>query len=109
MRSIETRTYTNAILTVIAVLLAINAFGPALRVTTDAEAQRPRLSQANEEKQNLTSNAGGDEAVASATRELAAATLEIATAIREQATAQAEAQEAIGKAIAKLASTAPAP
>lgn len=104
MQTIQSRVYTNVILTVIALLLAANILAPLMK-PTQAVAQRERPSLIPPENTDATDRIGasaGDSLVAGATKDLASATREIADAIRESA----KSNEKIGQAISKLA-TAP--
>ncbi|GEM_PF-5271316 len=94
MQTIQSRAYTNVILTVIALLLAVLAIGPYVQVNTPAWAQiepsRPRNIQ--------QTAASGDEIVGRATESVARATQDIAQAIREAA----KSQQAIADALLAL-------
>lgn len=107
MKTIETRVYTNVILTVIALLLAAIALRPVLDVATTAYAQRERgfeteTTAASDESYGETSVLY---AQANALKEVAASIREMAKAMEatsEHAAASAEAQQAIAEAIRSL-------
>jgi len=102
MQTIKSRVYTNAILSAIAILLAVIAFRPFINVATEAYARDDRMDAERNSQQQLRL---GDESaqtalLAEAQNRIASATSEVAAATRESA----EAQREIAKAIAKLGS-----
>lgn len=108
MKTIQSRVYTNVILTVIAVFLGIFALSPIVRFTADAQARErfegerdfgvdTRLSSERNSQQSNRLNDGQAE-TARATESVASATRELAQATKEMANAQ----QAIAKAIGKL-------
>ncbi len=111
MQTVQSRIYTNVILTAIAVLLAVLAFRPAFTTSAwaqDAEEEdtdRPRVrinDDASERaKRNLAEFgiAKGDEELAKATEAVAKSNREIADAIRETGNNQAEALLQVAKAL----------
>ena len=96
MKTIQSRVYTNVILTLIAVLLGVLATQQFVAFSTDAQAQRDRDSS-NRYGGPLDSPSG-DKLVADAIRELAAATKEIA----EAETKNSEALKDVGTSLKKL-------
>lgn len=102
MQTVKSRVYTNAILTAIAILLAVVALRPFVDVATDAYARDDRMEA---ERNTQQKSRFGDESLqyqllADALRANATATSEVAAATRDSADAQRE----IAKAIARLGS-----
>lgn len=102
MQTVKSRVYTNAILTAIAILLAVVALRPFVDVATEAYARDDRMEAERNTQQQLRL---GDEmaqfqVLADAIRASATATSEVAAATRESA----EAQRDIAKAITRLGS-----
>lgn len=113
MKTIQTRVYTNVILTAIAVLLAVLAFQPVMQITSNAHAQRERNLEPERDYGSVTQtlerstypDLGGDTEQADAQREIAAAIQELARAVEssgESAAESAEAQREIADAIRSL-------
>ncbi len=117
MKAIQTRVYTNVILTVIAMFLAVLAFRPVLDFTTNAYAQRDRSTTPDRDlteglpdefaRQGVgpdaTFSAGADQAEAQ--RDIAEAIRDLAEAVRDgqdAAREAASAQQAIADAISGL-------
>lgn len=106
MKTIQTRVYTNVILTAIAVLLAVLAFQPVLQFTSNAYAQRDRdfIRSAAEETASDPAPAG-DNIQAGAQREIARAIEQLARAVESTTDASqesADAQRDIADAIRSL-------
>jgi len=95
MKTVQSRLYTNVILTVIALSLAAIAFRPFVSVSTPAQAQISMGQVGSATEQRARS---GDEKVAAATESVATANKDIAAAIREAA----KAQTAMAAALEKL-------
>ncbi|HOE97112.1 MAG TPA: hypothetical protein PK847_11070 [Candidatus Sumerlaeota bacterium] len=95
MKSIETRTYTNVVLTVLALLLLVLVAQPYVSLPA-AHAQLD-LSR-NEQQSDKLNSVEPLADQAAATREVAAANLKIAEAITKAAAAQSE----IAAALARL-------
>jgi methyl-accepting chemotaxis protein len=105
MKSIQTRLYTNAVLTAIAILLAVLAFRTSF--TSDAAAQLQFQDLRGEQRNQEQINRYGDQSsqfkeFAAATREVAKANENIAKAITESAKAQNEIAKAIGRLASQL-------
>lgn len=103
MKAMQTRVYTNVILTVIAILLAALALQPVLNFTSNAYAQRdPAFTEGPTlERREFEAPAGDNmqaaaqKEIADAIRELAAAVSESGTAAQDSAAAQREIADAI--------------
>ena len=93
MKTMNSRAYTNVILTVIAILLAVAVLAPYDSFVFPVQAQRDATRVAT----------GGDQIVASATQQVAQATQSIAEAI----TRSAESQLEIARALKSLAGPDP--
>lgn len=93
MKTMNSRAYTNVILTAIAILLAVAVLAPYASFVFPVQAQRDTPS----------SGSGGDRVVASATQQVAQATENIAAAITKSAESQLE----IARALTSLAGPAP--
>lgn len=101
MKTIQSRIYTNVILTVIAIFLGALALQPVLSISTQAFAQRTsdrnlQQRRAYEQKQGAPA-----ENLAKATHEVAAATRGVAQATQASADALAQIAKAIEKASMK--------
>ena len=92
MKTMNSRAYTNVILTAIAILLAVAVLAPYASFVFPVQAQR-----------NALSSIGGGQMVANATQQVAQATENIAAAI----TRSAESQMEIARALKSLAGPAP--
>lgn len=110
MQTIQSRLYTNVILTVIAILLSVIAFQRVFTISTPAYAQRESVSidySAEDERRKKDASeygvAQGDPIVGQANEEIAKQTGEVANALRESGKLQADALEAIAIAITALA------
>lgn len=106
MKAMQTRLYTNVILTVIAMLLAALALQPVMDFTSNAYAQRDTtlVDEPVLERRGYESR-GGDEIQASAQKEIADAIRELAAAMTESGAAAQEsaaAQHEIADAIRGL-------
>lgn len=106
MKTIQTRVYTNVILTVIAMLLAVLAFQPVMQFTSNAYAQRDR-GFGEVESLEPTRDAGqsGDNIQAEAQRDIARAIEQLARAVESTTDASqqsADAQADIADAIRSL-------
>lgn len=109
MQTIQSRLYTNAILTVIAILLAVLAFQQVFTISTPAYAQRDDVSiDYSKEDARRRQDAAeygiaqGDVIVGKANEEIAKQTGEMAEALRESGKLQADALEAIAIAITSI-------
>lgn len=104
MQTIQSRVYTNAILTVIAIFLAVIALQRFYDAATPAYAQRESRERLVPEKGDAKSykSESGDLAVASANKEIAAALREIADAVKESAKSTSDSGEKIAKSLGAL-------
>lgn len=98
MKTIQSRVYTNVVLTAIAVLLGVLATQQFMVISTDAQAQRSRLSSPTEKLNDPLAGGSGDKLVADAIRELAGATQAIADAQEENSKSLKE----VGTSLRKL-------
>lgn len=110
MQTIQSRIYTNVILTVIAALLGVLAFQHVFTISTPAYAQREEVSidySAEETRRKKDAQeygvAQGDPIVGRANEEIAKQTGLVADALAESGKLQADALEAIAIAITALA------
>jgi len=110
MQTIQSRIYTNVILTVIAMLLSVIAFQRVFTISTPAFAQREevRLDDSGEDERRKKDAdeygvAQGDPIVGKANEEIAKQTGAVAEALAETGKLQADALEAIAIAITALA------
>ena len=99
MKAIESRLYTNVILTVIAVGLLALAFGPMFSVSASAYAEpqagAARYRTATTDQDQVVRRS--EDKIAAATQAVAASTQDIAAAIREAAKSQKEIAQALEK------------
>jgi hypothetical protein len=107
MKAMQTRLYTNTILTVIAILLAVLAFQPVMDFASTAYAQRDVPLTGGELGRGDTTATSGDREQANAQKEIADAIRELATAMAESGSGMqdsAAAQREIADAIRGLGS-----
>lgn len=104
MQTIQSRVYTNAILTVIAIFLAVIALQNFYDAATPAYAQREARERLVPEKGDAKSYKAesGDLAVAAANKEIASSLKDIADAIKESAKSTSESGEKIAKSLGQL-------
>lgn len=99
MKAIESKLYTNVILTAIAIFLAVLVLRPMLQFSQPAYAQRvgdrARISETPKHRSGEEKIAASNQAVADATRAVAEATNDIGVAIREAAKSQKDIANAI--------------
>ena len=99
MKAIESKLYTNVVLTAIAIFLAVLVMRPILQFSQPAYAQRVgERARPNEAPKNRSGDdkiAASNRAVADATRAVAEATSDIGVAIREAARSQKDIANAI--------------
>lgn len=100
MQTIQSRLYTNVILTAIAILLAVLALAPYLPMSTPAFAIEPIMRNQQQRARNAQVQGAVFDEFAKATLSVAEANKDIARAIREAAKSQKD----IAKAIDKLGS-----
>lgn len=96
MKAIESKLYTNVVLTAIAIFLAVLVLRPMLQFSQPAYAQR--VGTYSEDHRNRSGEdkiAASNQAVADATRAVAQATSDIGVAIREAAKSQKDIANAI--------------
>lgn len=100
MRTVQSRLYTNVVLTAIALLLGLWLLQPIMSLSSLAQAQdRFRSTERNSQQRARLGDLGSQfNELADASADVAEATREIAAAIRESAKSQKE----IAKAIASL-------